>query len=140
MDAGAAARPGNKLNRGYRSNINWTMDYPRSDRHLLARHAAADRASTRRSVEQVVDLDGSDDIYNWPSLYAVEVGHWFMPDDQAKQLREYLLRGGFLMVDDFHGTTNGPTSLAGINKVLPGPADCRYPRMRRPDFPHHLRP
>jgi hypothetical protein len=80
----------------------WTMDYPRSDRHLLQGVRRLTRIDSR-SVEQVVDLDGTDEIYNWPMLYAVEVGHWLLPDDQAAQLREYLLRGGFLMVDDFHG-------------------------------------
>lgn len=81
----------------------WTMDFPRSDRHLLQGIRRLTRIDTR-SVEQVVSLDGSDDIYNWPTLYAVEVGHWDLPDDQAAQLREFLLRGGFLMVDDFHGS------------------------------------
>jgi hypothetical protein len=81
----------------------WTMDYPRSDRHLLMGVRRLTRIDTR-SAEQVVSLDGTDDIYNWPCLYAVEVGHWLLPADQAKQLREYLLRGGFLMVDDFHGS------------------------------------
>lgn len=106
------------VNRGYRSNINWTMDYPRSDRHLLQGMRRLTRIDSK-SVEQVVDLDGSDDIYNWPSLYAVEVGHWFIPDDQAKQLREYLLRGGFLMVDDFHSTYEWAVFMAGITKVFP---------------------
>lgn len=81
----------------------WTMDYPRSDRHLLQGVRRLTRIDTR-SVEQVVSLDGTDEIYNWPVLYAVEVGHWKLPADQAAQLREYLLRGGFLMVDDFHGS------------------------------------
>ena len=83
-------------------DLNWTIDYPRSDRHLLAGVRRLTRIDTR-SVEQVVDLDGTDDVYNWPMMYAVEVGHWQLPDSQAKQLREFLLRGGFLMVDDFHG-------------------------------------
>ena len=83
-------------------DLNWTIDYPRSDRHLLQGIRRLTRINTR-SVEQVVDLDGSDDVYNWPTMYAVEVGHWVLPDDQAAQLREFLLRGGFLMVDDFHG-------------------------------------
>ena len=39
--------------------------------------------TTLSSVEQVVDLDGGDDIYNWPVSYGVEVGHWQLPDDQA---------------------------------------------------------
>jgi hypothetical protein len=55
-------------------------------------------------VEQVVSLDGSDDVFNWPVLYGVEVGHWALTDDEAKQMREYLLRGGFFMCDDFHGS------------------------------------
>jgi hypothetical protein len=81
----------------------WTMDYPRSDRHLLEGIHRLTRIDSR-SVEQIVQLDGTDEIYNWPITYAVEVGHWLLPDEQAKQLREYLLRGGFFMVDDFHGT------------------------------------
>ena len=81
----------------------WTMDYPRSDRHLLAGVRRLTLIDTR-SVEQIVDLDGTDEIYNWPVAYGVEVGHWKLPADQAGQLREYLLRGGFLMVDDFHGS------------------------------------
>ena len=80
----------------------WTMDYPRSDRHLLAGVQRLTRINTRLT-EQVVDLDGTDDVYNWPMMYAVEVGHWLLPEDVAKQLGEFLLRGGFLMVDDFHG-------------------------------------
>ena len=80
----------------------WTMDYPRSDRHLLTGVRRLTRIDTR-SVEQVIEMDGSDEMYNWPVSYGVEVGHWVLPVDQAKQLREYLMRGGFLMVDDFHG-------------------------------------
>jgi len=81
----------------------WTMDYPRSDRHLLQGVRRLTLIDTR-SVEQVVSLDGTDEIFNWPVLYGVEVGHWRLPADQAAQLRDYLLRGGFLMVDDFHGS------------------------------------
>ena len=90
----------------------WTMDYPRSDRHLLEGTRRLTRIDTR-SVEQVVDLDGTDDVYNWPLMYAVEVGHWDLPQEQAKQLREYLLRGGFLMVDDFHGSEPYPDYATG---------------------------
>src|SRR5271166_4297249 len=84
-------------------DLNWTIDYPRSDRHLLEGVRRLTRIDTR-SVEQIVDLDGSDDIYNWPMLYAVEVGHWLLPKDQATQFREYIDRGGFFMCDDFHGS------------------------------------
>jgi hypothetical protein len=105
--------------RGYRrADNNWTTDYPRSDRHLLQGIRRLTRIDTR-SVEQVVDLDDTDDVYNWPAMYAVEVGHWLVPDGQARQLRDYLLRGGFLMVDDFHGTQEWQIFLEGIQKVFP---------------------
>src|SRR5690349_11850331 len=95
-------------------DLNWTIDYPRSDRHLLQGIRRLTRIDAR-SVEQVVELDGSDDIYNFPAAYAVEVGHWELPEKEAGQLREYLLRGGFLMVDDFHGS-NARDNEQGINE------------------------
>src|SRR5215469_989234 len=99
-------------------DLNWTIDYPRSDRHLLQGVRRLTRIDTR-SVEQVVDLDGADDVYNWPMMYAVEVGHWNLPDEQAAQLRDFLLRGGFLMVDDFHGSREWEVFLQSITKVFP---------------------
>jgi hypothetical protein len=106
-------------------DLNWTIDYPRSDRHLLQGVRRLTRIDTR-SVEQIVYLDGTDDVYNWPMMYAVEVGHWALPDDQAAQLREFLLRGGFLMVDDFHGDepyhnvfSEWQVFLASMTKVFP---------------------
>jgi hypothetical protein len=102
----------------------WTMDYPRSDRHLLQGVRRLTRIDTK-SVEQVVTLDGTDEIYNWPVLYAVEVGHWNLSDVEVQQLREYLLRGGFFMCDDFHGTEpyhgirEWDTFINSMNKVFP---------------------
>ena len=68
---------------------NWTIDFPRADRHVaeMVRRLTAIDA---RSVEQSVDLDDGDDVFDWPWLYAVEVGHWDLTDTQARKLREYL--------------------------------------------------
>jgi len=96
----------------------WTVDYPRSDRHLLEGVRRLTRIDSR-SVEQPVDLDGDDDVFNWPVMYAVEVGYWNLSDAEAKQLREYLLRGGFFMCDDFHGTVEWENFMAGMKKVFP---------------------
>jgi hypothetical protein len=96
----------------------WTMDYPRSDRHLLQGVRRLTRIDAR-SVEQVVDLEGSDEIYNWPVSYGVEVGHWMLPENQAKQLREYLLRGGFFMCDDFHGDQEWNAFMESLKRVFP---------------------
>jgi len=106
------------IGRWGRRGMNWTIDYPRSDRHLMAGIRRLTRIHTR-SVEQVVDVDDPDEIYNWPFLYAVEVGHWNLTDDQCKKVREFLLRGGFLMVDDFHGTQEWEVFMASMSRIFP---------------------
>jgi hypothetical protein len=96
----------------------WTIDYPRGDRHIaaLVRRLSVIDA---RSVEQPVNLDDGDDVFNWPWLYAVEVGQWDLTEAQAAQLREYLLRGGFLMVDDFHGSQEWEIFVESMRRVFP---------------------
>jgi hypothetical protein len=96
----------------------WTTDYPRADRHFAQALRRLSRVHTR-SVEQPVNLDDGDDVYNWPWLYAVEVGHWQLTDAQAAKMREYLLRGGFFMCDDFHGTFEWQVFEASMHKVFP---------------------
>ena len=80
----------------------WTQDYPRADRHFSAAVRRLSRIHVR-SVEQPVNLEDGDEVYNWPWLYAVQVGEWGLTQQQAKVMRDYLLRGGFFMADDFHG-------------------------------------
>ncbi len=95
----------------------WTMDYPRSDRHF----SQAIRRLTRihaRSVEQPINLDEGDQ-WDWPWMYAVEVGHWNLSDAQVKAFREFLDRGGFFMCDDFHGTEEWAVFTNSMQKVFP---------------------
>jgi hypothetical protein len=80
----------------------WTQDYPRADRHFAQALRRLTRISVR-SVEQPVDPDDTDDFFNWPWMNAGEMGDWKLTDAQAATVREYLLRGGFLMLDDFWG-------------------------------------
>jgi len=96
----------------------WSQDYPRADRHF----ALALRRLTRvdvRSVEQPVNLDDGDDVFNWPFLCAGEMGDWKLTDDQIVKLRDYLLRGGFLMLDDFWGTEEWDRFYETMRLVFP---------------------
>jgi hypothetical protein len=80
----------------------WTQDYPRADRHFAQALRRLTRISVR-SVEQPVNPDDTDDFFNWPWMNAGEMGDWKLTDAQVVTVREYLLRGGFLMLDDFWG-------------------------------------
>ncbi|HKV04816.1 MAG TPA: DUF4159 domain-containing protein [Candidatus Acidoferrales bacterium] len=95
----------------------WSRDYPKADRQFLMALRRLTRIQAR-STEQVVDLD-SDEIYNYPWVYAVQVESWTFTEAEAKRLREYLLKGGFLMVDDFHGTADWQSFMDGMRMVLP---------------------
>jgi hypothetical protein len=95
----------------------WGIDANRADRNFSRALSRLTRVQTR-SVEQIVDID-SDDIFDWPFLYAVSIGDWVLSDSQAQRLREFFLRGGFLMVDDFHSEPEWRQFMAGISRVLP---------------------
>ena len=95
----------------------WTQDYPRADRHFNL----AVRRLTRihvRSAEQPVNLDDGD-VYDWPWLYAVQVGEWQLTDSQIHAFREYLLRGGFFMCDDFWGAREWEVFQRTMSRVFP---------------------
>ena len=95
----------------------WTQDYPRADRHF----SQAVRRLTRihaRTVEQPVNLD-EDEEYDLPWLYAVQVGEWGLTPKQGKEMREYLLRGGIIMADDFHGNVERQVFEDAMKLVFP---------------------
>ncbi|HBY63541.1 MAG TPA: hypothetical protein DEH78_27265 [Solibacterales bacterium] len=104
----------------------WTVDYPKGDRFF----AAALRRLTRidvRSVEQPINPDDGDDIFNWPFLYVGMPSAWDLTDEQAARIREYLRRGGFLVCDSFFGTEEWAAFKAGMDKILPGRAVIEIP-------------
>jgi hypothetical protein len=95
----------------------WSQDFPRADRHF----SLAVRRLTRihvRSVEQLVNLDEGDE-YDWPWLYAVQVGEWGLTDAQGRALREFCARGGFFMADDFHGIDEWREFETRMKKAFP---------------------
>ncbi len=96
----------------------WAQDYPRADRFLMS----AMRRLTfvqARSVEQPVNLDDGDDVFNWPWLCAGEMGDWKLTEPQIAKLRDYLLRGGSLFLDDFWGTEEWGRFNETMERVFP---------------------
>jgi hypothetical protein len=96
----------------------WTQDYPRADRHFAQALRRLSRIQVR-SVEQPVNLDDGDDVYNWPWLAAGEMGDWLLTPEQVKKLRDYLLRGGFIYMDDFWGPNEWDRFMVSMSEVFP---------------------
>ena len=102
--------------RGYRGG-SWATDFPKADRQFLT------------IIDRLVDLDAYerenavrlDDpgLRKFPFLYTLEVGYMYLTEPEVKGLRDYLLAGGFLMVDDFWGTWEWANFESEIKRVLP---------------------
>jgi hypothetical protein len=98
-------------------HFRWGTDSNKSERQFIQGLRRLTRIHAR-SVEQIVRVD-SDELYDWPWIYAVGVGDWTFRPAEAARLRNYFDRGGFLMVDDFHNEGEWAVFMAGIERVLP---------------------
>ncbi len=103
--------------RGYGGGGGWAQDYPRADNDCLIALRRLTRINSPSPLN-VADLD-SDHLFDYPWVYAINVATWTFSDEEAKRLHDYLLKGGFLMVDHFHGTDDWTRFMAGMKQVLP---------------------
>jgi hypothetical protein len=96
----------------------WAVDYPKGDRTFVSLLERFTTINTR-SVEQAVNLDWDDDVYNWPFLIVGLAGYWQLTDSQVEKLREYLLRGGFLFADSFFDSNSWYGFSLGMERIFP---------------------
>ena len=94
----------------------WMMDWPDSEEHFTAglqRLTRVDAGDTRH-------LRLSDPrLFDYPWIYATQTGYWNLSDAETSRLREYLLRGGFLVVDDFWGPEEWEVFRRTMERVFP---------------------
>jgi hypothetical protein len=96
----------------------WAVDYPKGDRYyasILRRLTTIDV----RSVEQPVNLEDGNDVFDWPFLIVGLAGSWNLDDDMVVKLRDYLERGGFLFCDSFFGSQQWEGFIEGMRRVFP---------------------
>jgi hypothetical protein len=102
---------------GYRRFHMWAADYPKADRQFTMGVRRLTRLHAR-GIEQVVDAD-SDDLFNWPWIYMEHGNGWNLTDDEVVRLRQYLLKGGFLLSDDTHGDFEWESLVEGLRLIFP---------------------
>jgi hypothetical protein len=61
-----------------------------------------------------------DRIWDHPWIYATQTGWWGLSRAETERLREYLLRGGFLVTDDMWGPEAWEVFRATMERVFPG--------------------
>jgi hypothetical protein len=95
----------------------WQTDYPDAEHHFAKGVDRLTRIEVAESGRILTPLD--DELFDYPWIYAVEVGYWYLNEQEAGRLRDYLLRGGFLMVDDYHGSWEWAAFVASMERVFP---------------------
>ncbi|CAN5436790.1 hypothetical protein BH23ACI1_BH23ACI1_09180 [soil metagenome] len=101
----------------FRSMGAWATDYPKADQQFLTvlrRLTNLDAYASEHAV-RLADPE----LRRYPFLYMVEVGYMDLRPEEAKALRDYLLAGGFLFVDDFWGTRQWQNFEEQMRHVLP---------------------
>lgn len=102
----------------------WVTDYPDGDRNLPLRLSQLTRTDIARDEWgdpfHAVVTATEPALYECPFLFASDVGTIGFSDAEAGQLRDYLLKGGFLWADDFWGDYAWEKWTAEIRKILPG--------------------
>jgi hypothetical protein len=94
----------------------WRQDWPEAEAHF----AQGIRRLTQIDVGEGLHLPLTDDrIFDYPWIYATQTGYWDLSDEEIARLREYLLRGGFLMTDDFYGEPQWAVFAASMARVFP---------------------
>ena len=94
----------------------WSIDWPDAEQHFtdgVSRYTTIDIAPDSHHIS----LD-DDTVFDYPWLFAQQVGRWHLSDNEVATLRQYLLRGGFLVADDFHGPQQWQVFSQTIGRAL----------------------
>jgi len=103
--------------RGGRGGGSWRTDYPDAELNLSFRLQQMTSLKVNPNAEVVRLTD--ENLSSYPFLYIVEPGRLLFSDEEVAALREYLLHGGFLMVDDFWGVPQWLNIEREMKRVFP---------------------
>ena len=107
----------------------WEVDYPTAEENFIRGLKEITRVPVN---DEAVALSMTDpQLFDYPFAYMLEVGFAQFSPEEAQALREWCLRGGFLMIDDFHGSAQWENFAYEFGKVFPD----RQPVELKPEHP-----
>jgi hypothetical protein len=104
----------------------WSHDFPRGEQHLMKIMSEVTRLDVNPDG-QIISFD-SEEVFRFPIAYLCEVGFLELSEAEVHNMREYLLRGGFLIVDDFRGERELDNFKRQMKLVFPDRAIEELPR------------
>jgi len=95
----------------------WCVDWPASDRNFIWQLSKQTNIAVAPR-EKIIEV-GDRELFEYPFAYMLEVGSLRLSTSEAENLREYLLRGGFIFIDDFHGEQEWRWFYTEFKKIFP---------------------
>jgi hypothetical protein len=103
--------------------VGWSTDYPFAAINMMTRLSELTKTRVSRDAQGEINYwvvrPTDDALFQCPFLMGSDVGTLEFSDEEVKRLRAYLLKGGFLWVDDFWGTPAWEQWSQQIQRVLP---------------------
>ena len=96
----------------------WSHNYPNSDQHLNNFLARATRLDVEEASYRIVEL-GSEEVFDYPFAYVSEPGEMELTDAEVLNLREFVSRGGFVLMDDFDGPIQWEQMRSQVRRAFP---------------------
>jgi hypothetical protein len=104
----------------------WSHDTPRAETHLMKIMAEVTRLDANPGPH--IFSFKTDECFKYPIAYFCEVGFLDLSEEEAHRMAEYLLRGGFLIVDDFRGERALENFKRNLKMVFPDRSLEEIPR------------
>jgi hypothetical protein len=102
---------------------NWSVDFPRAEVNLSIRLSELTKTrvgfDAAREPRHLVVQPSAPELFQCPFVMATEVGSAYFDEEESARLRDYLLKGGFLWVDDFWGEYAWEFWQAQLERILP---------------------
>jgi hypothetical protein len=104
---------------GWFGHLGWSHNYPSSDRNLNEFIASATGIDVDVLSFKIVDL-ASDEVFDYPFAYVSEPGEMQLTEQELANLREFVDRGGFILMDDFDGARQLDNMRSQVLQAFPG--------------------
>ncbi len=104
----------------------WSHDWPRGEEHFMKIISEVTKLDVNPSGH-IISFQ-NDDCFKYPIAYLCEVGYIQLSKEEARRMAEYLLRGGFLIVDDFRGPREANNFMNQMKQVFPNRTIEELPR------------